>query len=140
MHFWCGLVLNGLIAIVLGWVFHAYNFDHVCYCRANPRNFNFDNLGSALLALFEVLSLEGWLEVRDILINQTSKVSAISYRYWPEQSEHFAFQWTAESYDDISQKRTVLRETIFMKEDIILSLPPKRDILTYFIRPCRFQF
>ncbi|XP_072180421.1 sodium leak channel NALCN-like [Diadema setosum] len=39
---------------------------------ANPRNFNFDNLGSALLALFEVLSLEGWLEVRDIIIQQTS--------------------------------------------------------------------
>ncbi|XP_063967111.1 sodium leak channel NALCN-like isoform X1 [Lytechinus pictus] len=39
---------------------------------ANPRNFNFDNLGSALLALFEVLSLEGWLEVRDIIINQTN--------------------------------------------------------------------
>lgn len=39
---------------------------------ANPRNFNFDNLGNALLALFEVLSLEGWLEVRDIIINQTN--------------------------------------------------------------------
>ena len=29
----------------------------------NPRNFNFDNVLDALLALFEVLSLEGWLEV-----------------------------------------------------------------------------
>ena len=33
----------------------------------NPRNFDFDNLPNALLALFEVLSLEGWTEVRDIL-------------------------------------------------------------------------
>lgn len=39
---------------------------------ANPRNFNFDNLWNALLALFEVLSLEGWLEVRDIIIEETS--------------------------------------------------------------------
>ncbi|XP_070576216.1 sodium leak channel NALCN-like isoform X2 [Ptychodera flava] len=38
---------------------------------SNPRNFNFDNLGSAMLALYEVLSLEGWLEVRDIIIEQT---------------------------------------------------------------------
>ena len=33
----------------------------------NPRNFNFDKLQNAFLALFEVLSLEGWTEVRDIL-------------------------------------------------------------------------
>ncbi|CAF4978992.1 unnamed protein product, partial [Rotaria magnacalcarata] len=34
---------------------------------ANPQNFNFDYIGSAMLALFEVLSLEGWLEIRDII-------------------------------------------------------------------------
>ncbi|VDN11503.1 unnamed protein product [Dibothriocephalus latus] len=34
---------------------------------ANPRNFNFDNIGSAMLALFEVLSLEGWVEIRDVI-------------------------------------------------------------------------
>ncbi|XP_033103798.1 sodium leak channel non-selective protein-like isoform X2 [Anneissia japonica] len=34
---------------------------------SNPRNFNFDNIGHAMLALFEVLSLEGWLEIRDII-------------------------------------------------------------------------
>lgn len=33
----------------------------------NPRNFNFDELQNAFSALFEVLSLEGWTEVRDIL-------------------------------------------------------------------------
>ena len=33
----------------------------------NPKTFDFDNLGNAFLALFEVLSLEGWTEVRDIL-------------------------------------------------------------------------
>ena len=31
---------------------------------ANPRNFDFDTIGNAMLALFEVLSLEGWLEVK----------------------------------------------------------------------------
>ena len=33
----------------------------------NPRSFNFDNMGNALLALLEILSLEGWTEVRDII-------------------------------------------------------------------------
>ena len=33
----------------------------------NPRNFDFDNVIDAFLALFEVLSLEGWLEVRDVI-------------------------------------------------------------------------
>ncbi|XP_071949638.1 sodium leak channel NALCN-like isoform X2 [Antedon mediterranea] len=37
---------------------------------SNPRNFNFDNIGNAMLALFEVLSLEGWLEIRDIIEEQ----------------------------------------------------------------------
>lgn len=37
---------------------------------ANPYNFNFDSIGSSMLALFEVLSLEGWLEVRDIIITR----------------------------------------------------------------------
>lgn len=36
--------------------------------RANPRNFNFDSVGMAMLALFEVLSLEGYGDVRDALI------------------------------------------------------------------------
>ena len=33
----------------------------------NPQSFNFDNMQSAFLALLEVLSLEGWTEVRDII-------------------------------------------------------------------------
>ncbi|CAF3718555.1 unnamed protein product [Rotaria sp. Silwood1] len=37
---------------------------------ANPHNFNFDNIGSAMLALFEVLSLEGWLDIRDIIMER----------------------------------------------------------------------
>ena len=56
--------------------------DHRCYIccisvyRANPRNFNFDNLGNAMLALFEVLSLEGWLEVKDVIIERVGPVSS----------------------------------------------------------------
>jgi hypothetical protein len=34
---------------------------------SNPGRFNFDNIGTAFLTLFEVITLEGWLEVRDIL-------------------------------------------------------------------------
>lgn len=51
-----------------------------CYCllrRANPRNFNFDNIGNAMLALFECLTLEGWLEVRDAIIDRVGSGQAI---------------------------------------------------------------
>ena len=61
---------------------------------ANPRDFNFDNLGDAMLTLFEVLSLKGftarhvpvtfyqplligWIEVRDIMMDRISPWSAI---------------------------------------------------------------
>ncbi|XP_049804862.1 sodium leak channel NALCN [Schistocerca nitens] len=44
---------------------------------ANPRRFNFDNIGDAMLALFEVLSFKGWLDVRDVLIKQLGPVHAI---------------------------------------------------------------
>nr|XP_009858187.2 sodium leak channel non-selective protein [Ciona intestinalis] len=43
----------------------------------NPRNFNFDTIGSATLALFEVLSLKGWIEVRDILVERMGPLHAI---------------------------------------------------------------
>ncbi|RXM37240.1 Sodium leak channel non-selective protein [Acipenser ruthenus] len=36
---------------------------------ANPRNFNFDNVGNAMLALFEVLSLKGLVEIHGIYIH-----------------------------------------------------------------------
>ena len=36
----------------------------------NPRNFNFETFPNAFLALFEVLSLEGWTVVRDIMGKQ----------------------------------------------------------------------
>ncbi|XP_050436059.1 sodium leak channel NALCN isoform X2 [Adelges cooleyi] len=44
---------------------------------ANPRRFNFDNIGYAMLTLFEVLSFKGWLDVRDILISALGPVHAI---------------------------------------------------------------
>lgn len=46
----------------------------MCAYRANPRNFNFDNVGNAMLALFEVLSLKGWVEVRDVIIHRVDPV------------------------------------------------------------------
>ena len=48
--------------------------------RANPHNFNFDYIGSAMLALFEVLSLEGWLEIRDIIMDRMGSVSSTTLR------------------------------------------------------------
>ncbi|KAF7252754.1 Sodium leak channel non-selective protein [Varanus komodoensis] len=47
------------------------------HCRANPRNFNFDNVGNAMLALFEVLSLKGWVEVRDVIIHRVGPIHGI---------------------------------------------------------------
>jgi hypothetical protein len=44
---------------------------------SNPRRFNFDNIGDAMLALFEVLSFKGWLDVRDVLIKVLGPVHAI---------------------------------------------------------------
>ncbi|XP_017774195.1 PREDICTED: sodium leak channel non-selective protein isoform X2 [Nicrophorus vespilloides] len=44
---------------------------------ANPKRFNFDNIGDAMLALFEVLSFKGWLDVRDVLIKALGPVHAI---------------------------------------------------------------
>lgn len=47
--------------------------------RANPRRFNFDNIGDAMLALFEVLSFKGWLDVRDVLIKAVGPVRYSHY-------------------------------------------------------------
>lgn len=60
-------------------VMERYNvlLVHSFECRSNPYNFNFDNIGSAMLALFEVLSLEGWLEVRDVIIERVGLVSVL---------------------------------------------------------------
>jgi len=44
---------------------------------ANPRRFNFDNIGNAMQALFEVLSFKGWLDIRDVLIKTLGPVHAI---------------------------------------------------------------
>ncbi|CAF0718540.1 unnamed protein product [Brachionus calyciflorus] len=44
---------------------------------SNPYNFNFDSIGTSMLALFEVLSLEGWLEVRDVIIERMGPRHAI---------------------------------------------------------------
>ncbi len=46
---------------------------------SNPYNFNFDSIGNSMLALFEVLSLEGWLEVRDVIIDRMGTVIISSY-------------------------------------------------------------
>ena len=42
---------------------------------ANPRNFDFDTMSNAILTLFEVLSLKGWIEVRDVMINRIQEKS-----------------------------------------------------------------
>ncbi len=38
-------------------------------CRDKPRNFGFDNIWEASLTLFECLSLEGYTELVEYLIN-----------------------------------------------------------------------
>lgn len=44
---------------------------------ANPRRFNFDSIGNAMLALFEVLSFKGWLDIRDVVIKRLGPVHTI---------------------------------------------------------------
>nr|CAD2173778.1 unnamed protein product [Meloidogyne enterolobii] len=43
----------------------------------NPRNFNFDHIGNAMLALFETLSYKGWNVIRDILWARQAKINYI---------------------------------------------------------------
>ena len=42
--------------------------------RSNPHLFNFDNIGNAMLALFEALSLKGWINIRDVLVRNFGQV------------------------------------------------------------------
>ncbi|XP_053209905.1 sodium leak channel NALCN-like isoform X1 [Panonychus citri] len=44
---------------------------------ANPRRFNFDNIGNAMLALFEVLSFKGWLDIRDVILQRLGPIHTI---------------------------------------------------------------
>lgn len=39
-------------------------------CRANPHRFSFDDITSAMLALFEVLSFKGWVDIREALLKR----------------------------------------------------------------------
>ncbi|QQP31704.1 Sodium leak channel non-selective protein [Caligus rogercresseyi] len=43
----------------------------------NPRRFNFDNIGTSMLALFEVLSFKGWVDLRDVIIAKMGPAYAI---------------------------------------------------------------
>ena len=43
----------------------------------NPRRFNFDNIGNAMLALFEVLSYKGWVDLRDVIIHKQGVIAGI---------------------------------------------------------------
>lgn len=41
---------------------------------SNPRRFDFDNIGHAMLALFETLSFKGWTDIRDVLAKTIAPV------------------------------------------------------------------
>ena len=43
----------------------------------NPRRFNFDNIGMSSLALFEVLSYKGWVDLRDVILRKMGPVYGI---------------------------------------------------------------
>ena len=43
----------------------------------NPRRFHFDNLGTAMLALFEVLSYKGWVDLRDVIIDKRGPIASL---------------------------------------------------------------
>lgn len=84
----CILALPSPSMLIVYILYKKYNHSTICsvvmwsvnkvlcvIVRANPRRFNFDNIGYAMLALFEVLSFKGWLDVRDILIKALGPVS-----------------------------------------------------------------
>ena len=48
---------------------------------SNPYNFDFDTISDSMLALFEVLSLEGWLEVRDVIIDRLGTVCRKNFKF-----------------------------------------------------------
>ena len=49
---------------------------------SNPYNFDFDTISHSMVALFEVLSLEGWLEVRDVIIDRLGTVCFLSFNFF----------------------------------------------------------
>lgn len=75
---WWGLFFSFVCVCFVQTVINIYFMSS---SRANPRNFNFDNVGNAMLALFEVLSLKGWVEVRDVIIHRVGPVLIFSSFY-----------------------------------------------------------
>ena len=60
-----------------------FSYYNLLFFRANPRNFHFDDIGMAMLALFEILSFKGWLEIRDTIIMQQGVVRGIDIlHFW----------------------------------------------------------
>ncbi|KAI1303017.1 Sodium leak channel non-selective protein [Halotydeus destructor] len=57
--------------------FETYPAIYVPRVWANPRRFNFDSIGNAMLALFEVLSFKGWLDIRDVILKRLGAVHTI---------------------------------------------------------------
>ncbi|KAI6201288.1 Sodium leak channel non-selective protein [Aphelenchoides besseyi] len=49
---------------------------------SNPRNFNFDHIGNAMLALFETLSYKGWNVVRDVLLAREGPWAALFIHFY----------------------------------------------------------
>lgn len=45
-------------------------FNFFTLIRANPHRFSFDDITSAMLALFEVLSFKGWVDIREALLKR----------------------------------------------------------------------
>jgi len=56
---------------------HNSSLGYAFQVWMNPRRFNFDNIGNSMLALFEVLSYKGWVDLRDVIIHKMGPVHAI---------------------------------------------------------------
>ena len=51
------------------------------FCRYEQRrDFRFDHTGQAILSLFEVLTLEGWIDVRDMVGDPGNPTHWVSWR------------------------------------------------------------
>ena len=59
----------------------------------NARDFPFNNVATAFVTLFELLTLEGWTEVRDMFSDRNSKAEAVSETVCTHDDVHTKDAW-----------------------------------------------
>ena len=67
----------------------VWGYDAPAHRYTHRRDFDFDNTLKAMLTMFEVLTLEGWLDVRDMLVRDpVSPGIPSTQEAWVSSSSH----------------------------------------------------